>query len=124
MCSICWEKSNEQCIKLQNNIFNDSLKNYKVNCLCNITIHRTCINKWIKINTTCPICHKELMEYQSSWQYIWSLWIQFLKITICMISNILFSVLVIHIIFILYLIYFLRIYYEIKLIYYNIIKYM
>lgn len=36
------------------------LESEKLNIPCSHTFHITCINKWKKINTTCPICRQEM----------------------------------------------------------------
>jgi len=46
-CSICLEKINK-------------LEKYKTKC--NHLYHIKCINKWLKINNTCPICRTELYK--------------------------------------------------------------
>jgi hypothetical protein len=123
-CSICWEDTKEKCILLQKNIFSDSIKNYKIDCLCNISIHKSCMNKWITINKSCPICHKILYEYQSFYLYNLNILTKFIKNVYCIIVNIILSLCLLHFILIIYLIYFIKLYYEVKLIYYNIIKYL
>jgi hypothetical protein len=96
-CSICWEDTKESCILLQNNIFSDSIKNYRVICSCNIVIHKTCMNKWTKKDKSCPICRKLLYEYQSLCLYT-------LNTIKNIIVNIFFLVSIIYFILILYFI--------------------
>ena len=137
MCSICWEDTKEKTISLQTNIFSDSIKNYKVICLCNIIIHKTCMNKWIQKNKSCPICHKLLYEYQTNYsftlnilinsiKYIYSFILNILKYIYSIFTNIILLLFIVHFVLrlLLCMIYVIKLYYEIKDIYYNIVKYL
>ena len=48
-CIICLESNDT------NNLLTE-LKDYNKNCNCNSPIHKKCLLKWYKYNTTCPIC--------------------------------------------------------------------
>jgi hypothetical protein len=123
-CMICWEDKKEICTLLQENIFSDSVKNYKVICLCNIRIHKTCMNKWIQKNKSCPICHNALYEYQTLYSYLYTLLLSCIKYIYSLFVNVVLSLIIVHLLLILYLVYFIKLYYEIRDIYYNIVKYL
>ena len=120
MCSICWEDTKEKCVLLQKNIFSDSMKQYKINCLCNIQIHKSCMNKWIRFHKNCPICHKSLKEHLSIYFEI----INGIKYIYSICVNIILSFFILHILFICYLFYFVKLYYEIRELYLLVIKYL
>ena len=52
MCSICLNHE-FKCYNLQD-IYK---KDYEVNCECNIKVHNNCVNEWIALKNTCPICN-------------------------------------------------------------------
>ena len=57
MCSICLNQE-LKCLNLQD-IYK---KEYEVNCECNIKVHKNCVNEWIALKNTCPICNKRLTK--------------------------------------------------------------
>ena len=57
MCSICLNQE-FKCVNLQD-IYK---KEYEVNCECNIKVHKNCVNEWIALKNTCPICNKRLTK--------------------------------------------------------------
>ena len=57
MCSICLNHE-FKCYNLQD-IYK---KEYEVNCECNIKVHKNCVNEWIALKNTCPICNKRLTK--------------------------------------------------------------
>lgn len=57
MCSICL--INEMnCVNLQD-IYK---KEYNVICKCNIKVHKNCVNEWLLLKNTCPICNIQLIK--------------------------------------------------------------
>jgi len=70
-CLICLsEIDNESIIYTKNNIFNriDNDKICVTQCNCCILVHKSCMEKWLTINCTCPICltsmkQMSLVEY-------------------------------------------------------------
>ena len=60
VCIICLEKKDsikmkEYCSDISFEMRN-SVKNYNIKCDCNYSIHPSCLNEWIKIKNSCPIC--------------------------------------------------------------------
>jgi hypothetical protein len=120
MCSICWEETKERSILLQKNVFSDSEKKYTMNCLCNISIHKSCMNQWISMNKSCPICHKSLKEHLS----VSSIIIKGIKYVYSLCIRVILSFFLLHILVIFYLLYFVKLYYEIKELYFLVVKYL
>jgi len=46
------------CIICQNNY---TIGEYKRELICNHMFHKKCIDKWLKINISCPLCRKEII---------------------------------------------------------------
>lgn len=55
-CIICWLPSSKdtpvKCMK--------EYSFYVSNCKCNVFFHDTCLNKWLKTYSSCPICRKKI----------------------------------------------------------------
>ena len=57
MCSICL-MNEMNCVNLQD-IYK---KEYNVICKCNIKVHKNCVNEWLLLKNTCPICNIKLIK--------------------------------------------------------------
>jgi hypothetical protein len=57
-CFVCLDSniSDKTLIKLKNQLF------YFKHCMCDGTIHISCLDKWYKIRSTCPICRIHVIK--------------------------------------------------------------
>jgi uncharacterized CHY-type Zn-finger protein len=63
-CLICYETTDD------NNeypiIINNNQQIFKKNCLCNLTTHIICLNTWLTLKNSCPICRKSIIEKKNN----------------------------------------------------------
>lgn len=60
LCLICWENESTEII-----IPFKKLHQYPTHCECNGLFHLICIEKWMEINNSCPICREKVLELTS-----------------------------------------------------------
>lgn len=57
-CFICLENENNYC----NLIMLNRQQVYTCYCQCNGWIHHTCLNQWLDIKQTCPLCRRRMIK--------------------------------------------------------------
>ena len=57
-CFICFENENNYC----NLIMLNRQQMYICYCQCNGWIHHTCLNQWLDIKQTCPLCRRRMIK--------------------------------------------------------------
>ena len=62
LCLVCWENEGN-CYTLTH--FKHIYK-YETECKCNGVFHGSCIEKWLNINKSCPICREEIIHINIS----------------------------------------------------------
>jgi hypothetical protein len=58
ICFICLENENNYC----NLIMLNHQQVYTCYCHCNGWIHHTCLNQWLNVNQTCPLCRRRMIK--------------------------------------------------------------
>lgn len=57
LCLICWENESTEIV-----IPFKKFHQYPTHCQCNGQFHLSCIEEWIKINNSCPICREKIID--------------------------------------------------------------